>query len=127
MVLLTSVFRIGTFFVSTLVGSTILAGLIAAIPTIIHFFWYKPHPTSHRRWVSDNISAWFYWGAANLLISWYLAAILNLLPLVTTWVVHATWGTVTERFKGNVAMYDGFKGWIKPILYAARYVIAPEL
>ncbi|KAF8343007.1 uncharacterized protein EI90DRAFT_3143512 [Cantharellus anzutake] len=111
--------RIATFFFSTLIGSTILVGVLAAVPIFVHFYWYKPHPTPRRRWVSNNISAWFYWAAANLLISWYLAAIVNIVPHVMTWIVHISWGTVTERFKSNMAMYDAFKGHIKPILYAA--------
>lgn len=79
--------RIATFFLSTLIGSTILSGLIAAVPIIMHFYYLKPHRNPHREYVTDNVSAWLFWLAANILISWYLAMIINIIPAIVTWFV----------------------------------------
>lgn len=52
-------------------------------------------------------------------ISWYLAMIVNVLPHIVTWFVSVAWGT-SESFNTKLGLYEAFKGWIKPILYAAR-------
>jgi len=112
--------RIATFFVSTLIGSTILAGILATVPILLHFYYLVPKRTTHRTYITDNVSAWLFWAAANVLISWWLAVAVNILPHVVTWFVAVSWGTVSESFKSNIALYGAFKGWIKPVLYAAR-------
>lgn len=33
--------------------------------------------------------------------------------------IHCSWGNISEAFKGKVALYEAFKGWVKPVLYAA--------
>lgn len=67
----------------------------------------------------DNIGAWFYFFAFNVLVSWYLAVLLDLLPLAVIALVRAVWGSVTEKMKIHVETYGVVKGWIKPIFYAA--------
>jgi hypothetical protein len=71
------------------------------------------------RATQDNIGAWFYFFAFNVLVSWYLAVLLDLLPLAIVALVRAVWGSVTEKMKVHVETYGVVKGWIKPIFYAA--------
>lgn len=113
-----AIHRFITFMFSTLIGSTLLAGLIVTPALIVHFFWYKPHPTSHRRYVMDNLEAWLFWIASNLLISWYLALIVDLAPIFARVVIAVFWGHVSESVKNKIEMYNIVKNAFKPLLYA---------
>lgn len=110
--------RIVIFFFSTLIGSTLLAGALVAVPILLHIYYLKPHRTSHREFITGNVSAWLYWAAANVLISWYLALLIDIVPIVTAYAVDVVWGDVSEAFKSKVEMYEAGKGWVKPLFYA---------
>lgn len=111
--------RIFTLLFSTLIGSTILSGLIITPALLVHFFWYKPHPDDHRRFVKDNVEAWLFWAAANVSISWALALIVDIVPAIIRFVISAAWGHVSEVIKTRLELYASVKGPIKPVLYAA--------
>jgi len=111
--------RIATFFLSTLIGSTILSGLIVAIPLILHFFWFAPNPTDERGYITDNVSAWLYWAAANILLSWYLAMIVDIIPGVANMLIIAVWGEINETLRSRVELYNAAKDNVKPVLYGA--------
>lgn len=104
---------------SSLLGSIFMAGVLVTPPLIVHFYWYKPHRTDHRRYVDDNIQAWFFWAAANLVISWWLAVIVDFVPVVARFVIAAAWGHVSEFVKNRIEMYNSVKDNIKPVFYAA--------
>lgn len=89
------------------------------VPILLHFEYFEPHKTEHRKYITDNVSAWLYWAAANLLISWYLALIIDLVPHIATFFVDIVWGELTEGFKSNMELYAASKGSIKPLFYAA--------
>jgi len=112
-------YRVITSLFSTLIGSTFLAALIVTPGILIQFYWYKVNPTDHRRYVKDNVQAWLFWAAANILISWYLAMLVNLVPIFTKFFVAVAWGHVSEYVKTRIEMYDTIKDAIKPLLYAA--------
>lgn len=86
---------------------------------MVHFLWYKPHPTEHRRYVTDNVEAWLFWSAANLTISWYLAVIIDVLPMIVRFLISAIWGHVSEGVKSRTELYNSVKDTLKPLLYAA--------
>ncbi|KAJ7067872.1 hypothetical protein C8F01DRAFT_978575 [Mycena amicta] len=111
--------RIVTLLFSSLIGSTFLAGLLVAPALVIHFYWYRPHQTPFRHKVTLNVEAWLFWAAANLLISWYLAVIVDVVPGVVRFLISASWGHVRERIKSQIEMYNALKNTIKPALYAA--------
>ncbi|KAL7413512.1 Mechanosensitive ion channel-domain-containing protein [Mrakia frigida] len=111
--------RVMALLFSSLVGSTFLAGLIATPAILVTFFWEKPHPSEYRSYVSDNISAWLFWVALDVLVSWYLAVLVDLVPIVVLGSVGVFWGEVTEKLKVHVETFGVLKGWIKPVLYAA--------
>ncbi|KII95947.1 hypothetical protein PLICRDRAFT_34903 [Plicaturopsis crispa FD-325 SS-3] len=111
--------RIITITFSSLIGSTFLAGLLIAPAVLVHFFWYEKDKTEHRRFVDHNIQAWLFWAAANLIISWYLALIVDLVPIVCKLLVSAAWGHVSEYVKTRMELYDSVKDTVKPLLYAA--------
>lgn len=104
---------------SSLIGSILLAGLLVTGPVLIHFYWYKPNPTPHRRYVLDNVEAWLFWAAANLLVSWWLALLINLAPVVALSGISLGWGHVSESVKNGSELYNSVKGTIKPPFYAA--------
>ena len=108
-----------TLLFGSLIGSTFLAALLVAGPVLVHFFWYKPHPTDHRRYVLDNVQAWLFWAAANLLVSWWLALIIDLVPAVVRGVVALVWGHVSESIKTRIELFNSVKGTVKPLFYAA--------
>ncbi|TDL29771.1 hypothetical protein BD410DRAFT_817773 [Rickenella mellea] len=113
------VMKIITFFFSTLVGSTITAGLIVVGPILLHIFYLEKNRTVHRQYVTDTVSAWLFWAAANLLVSWYLALIVDIIPAVVTSIVSLAWGHVSQAIKSRVEMYVSVKDVFKPLLYAA--------
>ncbi|KAF9057504.1 hypothetical protein BJ165DRAFT_1397760 [Panaeolus papilionaceus] len=111
--------RIVAVLFSSLVGSTFLAALLVVPAILVHFYWYKPHPTDHRRFVRDNVQAWLFWAASNLVISWQLAMILDVIPILLRFFISATWGHVSEAIKTRIETYDSVKDTIKPALYGA--------
>lgn len=86
---------------------------------LVYFFWYKPHPTEHRRYVKDNVEAWLFWAAANVSISWGLALIVDIVPGVVRTIISLTWGHVSELVKSRIELYVSVKDTVKPVLYAA--------
>ncbi|CAE6481603.1 unnamed protein product [Rhizoctonia solani] len=116
--------RIIIFFFSTLIGSTITAGLLVAAPIILRIYYLKPNRTEHRTYVTDTVSAWLFWAAANVLVSWYIAVLIDLIPHVIAFAVNTVWGTVSEQLKSKIETYNATKGWIKPPFYAATAWVA---
>lgn len=104
---------------SSLIGSVLLAGMLVVGPILLHFFWYKKDPTSDRRYILDNIEAWFFWAAANLLVSWWLALLIDLVPVVALTVISIGWGHISEKVKNSSELFNSVKGTIKPTFYAA--------
>jgi len=111
--------RIATFFLSTLIGSTILAGLIVTAPILLKFLWLDKDPNPHRIEIYDQVAAWTIWVAVNLLISWALAFIINLLPTVFKLLIVLAWGDLSETMKTRLELYDAAKGTFKPMFYGA--------
>ena len=108
-----------TLLFSSLIGSTLIAALLVAPAILLDFFWYKKNPTEHRRFVTDNVEAWLFWAAANILISWYLAMAVDIIPAIVRFLISASWGHVSESVKNKIELYDSVKKNIKPVLYAA--------
>ncbi|KAF8450863.1 Mechanosensitive ion channel-domain-containing protein [Boletus edulis BED1] len=114
-----SFWRLFTLLFSSLIGSIFLACILVAPALLVHFFWYKPHPTSYRHYVDLNIEAWLFWAAANVVISWGLAMIVDIIPATTRILISISWGHVSEKLKSHIELYDSIKDTIKPVLYAA--------
>jgi hypothetical protein len=104
---------------STLAGSTLLAGILVVPPVIMHFYYYEPDKTQHRQYVEQNVEAWLFWVAANIIISWYLAVIVDIVPRVTRFVISVALGQVPERVQLRIDLFNAAKDNIKPILYGA--------
>ncbi|OCB90848.1 hypothetical protein A7U60_g1871 [Sanghuangporus baumii] len=112
--------KIIAFFLSTLVGSFITAGLIVAVAIAVRFLYFERRSDDnrdHRRYVTQNVEAWLYWAASNLLVSWFLAFLINILPGVVTWVIFIVWGHISESMKSRVELYHALKDTIKPAFY----------
>lgn len=114
-----SITRILTSLFSTIIGSTFLAGILIVPGVIVQVYWYKPHPTPERLEIKDNVQAWLFWAAANLVISWYLAMIVDIIPVLVQFFISASWGHVSEFVKTRIEVYDSIKNNLKPLLYAA--------
>lgn len=103
----------------SLLGSTILAGLLITPALLVHFYWYKRDPTESRRFVQDNVEGWLFWAAANLIVSWYLALFIDLCPIIIRALISAFWGHVSEGVKTRIELYNSVKDTVKPVFYAA--------
>lgn len=111
--------RIFTFLFSSLIGSIFLAALLITPALLIHFLWYLPNPhTPQRRSIDHNVLAWLIWAASNVLSSWALAMIVDLVPAVGRFVVSAVWGHVSEDIKTRLELYESVRNTVKPLLYA---------
>ncbi|KAF9036045.1 hypothetical protein BDZ89DRAFT_1061875 [Hymenopellis radicata] len=119
--------RVITLLFSSLIGSTFLAGVLITPGVLIHFYWYKKNPTEHRLLVKQNVQAWLFWAAANLLVSWYLALIVDLVPTVIRFLIMAAWGHVSEVVKSRLELYGSVKNTFKPLLYAASGWVSWEI
>ena len=107
---------------STLVGSVITSGVIVAVALLVHFFYYEPSSgdtRNHRKFVTSNVEAWLFWASANLLVSWFLAFLIDIVPGLVTWVIFVVWGHISESMKSRVELYNSLKGTIKPPFYTA--------
>ncbi|KAF7330761.1 EF-hand domain-containing protein [Mycena venus] len=111
--------RFITLLFSSLIGSTFLAGVLVTPGIILYFFWYKPSRTPFRHKVTLNVQAWLFWAAANLLISWYLALIIDIVPSIVRFMISVAWGHVSEAVKSHIEMYNSVKNTVKPVFYAA--------
>jgi hypothetical protein len=69
--------------------------------------------------VDINIEAWLFWAAANVVISWGLAMIVDIVPAIIRFVIAVSWGHVSESLKSKLELYASIKDTIKPLLYAA--------
>jgi hypothetical protein len=105
--------RVLAFLFGSLIGSLITAGLLATGPILLHFFWYEPHRSDHRRYVLDNVEAWLFWAAAQLIVSWILALIVDIIPPVISGFISLTWGHVSEYIKTRLELYIAVKNNIK--------------
>jgi hypothetical protein len=110
--------RIAIFLFSSFIGSTLLAAVLVTPAVLVHYFWYKKNPTEYRRYVTYNVEAWLWWAAANLLISWALAMIIDIIPAIVRFLISIGWGHVSEFVKNRIELYDSVKDNIKPVLYA---------
>ncbi|KAI0052559.1 hypothetical protein FA95DRAFT_1579888 [Auriscalpium vulgare] len=111
--------RILSLLFGSLIGSVVLAGLLITGPLILHFYWYKPHPSADRRYRLDNIEAWLFWAATNVVVSWWLAMFVDIVPIVVHGVVALAWGHVSEAIKTRIELFNSVKGTVKPLFYAA--------
>ncbi|KAJ7667633.1 Mechanosensitive ion channel-domain-containing protein [Mycena polygramma] len=111
--------RIITLLFSSLIGSTFLAAVLVTPAICLQFFWYQPDKTEFRHKVTLNVEAWLFWAAANLLISWYLAMIIDIIPTLFRFFISIAWGHVSEMIKSRIEMYNSVKNTIKPVFYAA--------
>ncbi|KAG1715974.1 hypothetical protein ID866_1198 [Astraeus odoratus] len=99
--------------------SAFLAGVLVTPALLVQFFWYKPHPTDYRRYVAQNVEAWLFWAAANVVISWGLAMIVDIIPVIMRMLISMSWGHVSEEVKTRIELYNSVKDTFKPVLYAA--------
>ncbi|TFY72075.1 hypothetical protein EVG20_g929 [Dentipellis fragilis] len=111
--------RIITLLFGSLIGSMFIAGLIVTGPLIALFYWYKPHPSESRHYTMENIEAWTFWAAANVLLSWWFAMFIDIAPVVFRGVIAFVWGHVSEKVKTRIELYNSVKNTIKPLFYAA--------
>ena len=107
-----------TFLVTSLIGSVVLAGLIVTPALIVHFHWYNANPTPSRLFIKDNVEAWLFWAAANLIISWFLAMVIDIIPVLIRFFLSISWGHVSEHVKTRIEIYDSVKNTAKPAFYA---------
>lgn len=114
-----SLWRLVTFLFSTLIGSVFLAGVLVTPALIVNFYWYKPHPTDDRRYIAQNVEAWLLWAAANVVISWALAMIVDVIPVIIRILISLSWGHVSEEVKTRIELYNSIKDTFKPVLYAS--------
>ncbi|KZS97573.1 hypothetical protein SISNIDRAFT_405172 [Sistotremastrum niveocremeum HHB9708] len=111
--------RIITFFLSTLIGSTLLAGLLVAAPILLKFLWLDKHDSENNHFIWEQVCAWVFWVAANLILSWYFAFLVDIFPVLAKLIVQIVWGEVSEMIKSRLEFYHSAKNSLKPMIYGA--------
>ena len=52
-------------------------------------------------------------------MSWGLAMVIDLVPVLVRYFISASWGHVSEHLKNRLEAYDAVKNTVKPLFYAA--------
>lgn len=118
-----SPYSIVKFLITTFIGNIFLS-LVFIIPPIIlrygghHQSGISPS-ASNSKYVYDNVAAWFIWASYNILSSWVLHFLIELVPRAVVLLVGIVWGDVNEAIKGRVETFHAAKPWIKVIFYSA--------
>jgi hypothetical protein len=85
----------------------------------LRVFWLNRNNTASREFIWEQIAAWVFWAAANLILSWYFAFLVNIIPIIIKDILAIVWGDVSETMKSRLELYASAKDAIKPILYGA--------
>jgi hypothetical protein len=93
--------------------------MLVTAGVLVDTLWYEPHKTEHRLYVKDNVQCWLFWLASNLVISWYLAVLVDLVPTAVRFFLAGFWGHISESVKTRLELYVNVKNTLKPALYAA--------
>jgi hypothetical protein len=112
--------RILSLLFGSFIGSIVTAGLLVTPPLILKYYWYQPHPTPQRLYILQNIEAWLFWAAAQVIISWVLALMVDIVPAVVTGTISIVWGHVSEYIKTRIELYTAIKNNIK-----VRFITSP--
>lgn len=119
--------RILSFLLGSLIGSIFTAGLLVTGPILLRIFWYNPHKSDHRLYVLENVEAWLFWAAAQLIVSWFLALIVDIVPPIVSGIISITWGHVSEYVKTRLELYIAVKNNIKVIvsIFMTQFCLKP--
>ncbi|MBW0542438.1 hypothetical protein O181_082153 [Austropuccinia psidii MF-1] len=118
-----SPYKIFKFLLITFIGNIFLSIILLIPPFILRFrgfyqFGDSPHQI-HTRYIYDNVAAWMFWASYNLLASWVLHLLIELVPRLLVFLVDVIWGEVSEVIKTYVENFRMFKPWIKYMFYSA--------
>lgn len=112
------------FMCYTFLGNLIIS-IILIFPVLGMSFGYRPGASDqspdaqHRRYVADNVDAWFIWASFNLHLSWWLHAMIALFPRLITGGIRLVWGSVSQQVNTVAEGYNALRPAINPIFYAA--------
>lgn len=119
-----SPFTIIRWLATTFLGNFIISASLA-VPVIVIQFVYRPDSddtsadAEHKRYVADNIQAWFIWAAFNLHVEWWIHLLVELFPRFVLSLVKLFWGGVNQKALGAAEYFNAIKNYLKPIFYAA--------
>lgn len=124
--------RIGRFSLMTIVQflcftflGNLFISIVLIIPVLALRFLWRPARDDHspgasrKRYLSDNVEAWLIWASVNLHISWWLNALVRIIPTLVSGVIRIVWGSVNQQVKTVLEAYNTVKTAISPIFYAA--------
>ncbi|OAV99069.1 hypothetical protein PTTG_02396 [Puccinia triticina 1-1 BBBD Race 1] len=127
-----SPYSIVKLLITTFIGNILLSLLCIIPPLVLRFTGYYQSgdsPEAHNtRFIYDNVAAWLFWAAYNILASWVLSFLTELIPRphssccvhqAIVLLVGVVWGDVNETIKGRVETFHTAKPWIKVIFYSA--------
>ncbi|KAA1126599.1 hypothetical protein PGTUg99_029464 [Puccinia graminis f. sp. tritici] len=118
-----SPYSIVKVLITTFIGNIILSLMFIIPPLVLRYTgYYQSGDTpsaATTRYIYDNVAAWLFWGSYNILASWVLNFMTELIPRVIVLLVGIVWGDVNETIKGRVETFHTAKPWIKVIFYSA--------
>lgn len=83
------------------------------------FLWLDKHDSENNHFIWEQVCAWVFWVAANLILSWYFAFLVDIFPVLAKLIVQIVWGEVSEMIKSRLEFYHSAKNSLKPMIYGA--------
>lgn len=118
-----SPYSIVKFLITTFIGNIFLSLVFIIPPIILRYGGYYQSGDSpsaiNSKYVYDNVAAWFIWASYNIMSSWVLHFLIELVPRAIVLLVGIVWGDVNETIKGRVETFHAAKPWIKVLFYSA--------
>ncbi|KAH9467771.1 hypothetical protein MJO28_006181 [Puccinia striiformis f. sp. tritici] len=118
-----SPYSIVKFLITTFIGNIFLSLLCLIPPLVLRYTGYYQTGDSQEsiktRFIYDNVAAWLFWASYNIVASWVLNFLTELIPRSIVLLVGIVWGDVNENIKGQVETFHTAKPWIKVIFYSA--------
>lgn len=118
-----SPYRIVKFIITAFIGNILLSVVLLIPPLSLRYDGYYKSgddPAAvHSRYIYDNVAAWMFWASFNIVTSWLLHFLIELVPRLVVLLVGVVWGDVNETIKGRVETFQTAKPWVKVIFYSA--------
>ncbi|PWN43600.1 hypothetical protein IE81DRAFT_322258 [Ceraceosorus guamensis] len=117
--------KIIRWLATTFLGNLIISGVLL-VPFIVVQLVYRPKAAGASQaqidrndYIADCVQTFTLWAAVGLHLSWWLHALVEIVPAVALGLIRAVWGNISQRVLSAAEFYNVIKQYIKFVFYAA--------
>ncbi|CEH18891.1 Predicted mechanosensitive ion channel [Ceraceosorus bombacis] len=117
--------KIIRWLATTFLGNLIISGILL-VPFIVVQLVYRPKAAGASQaqidrndYIADCVQTFTLWAAVGLHLSWWLHALVEIVPAVALGLIRAVWGNISQRVLSAAEFYNVIKQYIKFVFYAA--------